>query len=427
MIRRRRSLLVVAALAAVVAGACSSSSKSSSTATTAAASATTAGATATTASSGPCTGPGISNGKITIGVIEQSTGNPTVVSDFQWAKDTVDARFGLANSSGGVDGLQFQTVAADDGGTTTQNLAAARQLVEQDNVFGIIEMSIEPGGSGDYLKTKGVPVTGWATASDPYALDNNFFGSVGGFPTDPTKQLSTNLVGFMKNKGVTNLGLFGGTDPGSVGASNGTAAAGKAIGLTIGYQTNSVVFGTKDFTADVAKMKSAGVNGVITELDPTTNLALASAIKQAGLNAVLLFTTGYDQRLINAVSTLVDGDYFLTPIQPFELNGAGTTQFKNTMTQVAPKVPVAEVSAISWISADMFIKGLQLAGGCPTRQGFITALRNATYDAGGMIASMKMSTQLGAGNPCFWEVKAVGKTFVPDNPQPFCGQSIPSS
>ncbi len=423
MIRRARSLIVVAAVAATVAASCSSSKSSSTTATTAAATATTAGATATTAA-GPCTGPGISNGKITVGVIQQSSGNPTVVGDFQWAKDTVDARFGLENAKGGVNGLQLQTVAADDGGTTTQNLSAARQLVESDNVFGIVEMSIEPGGSGGYLKGKGVPVIGWATASDPFATDNNVFGGVGGYQLDQTHNPNTSIVGFLKQKGVTNVALLGGTDPGSIDSSNGTAAAAKAVGIKVGYQTNSVQFGTKDFTADVAKMKSAGIDGVVTEFDPTTNLALGAAIKQAGLTPVILFTTGYDQRLINAVSTLVAGDYFLTPIQPFELNGAAAMTFKNTMTQVAPKVPVAEVSAISWISADMFIKGLQLAGPCPTRQSFIDNLRKATYDAGGMIAPIDLSTQVGKGNPCFWEVKAVGKTFVPESPQPFCGTPV---
>jgi len=421
MIRRATPAVLGVVTIALLAAACSSSSKSS---TAAGSSSGTTGSGGATAPNLSCKGPGISNGKITVGVIEQTSGNPTVVGDFQWADATVSARFGLQNSQGGVDGFQLQTVAADDGGTTTQNLAAARKLVEADNVFGIVEMSIEPGGSGDYLKAKGVPVTGWATAEDPYALDNNFFGSVGGFPKDPTKSLSTNIVGFLKSKGATNLGLFSGTDPGSVSSSNATADAAKADGMTVGYQNNSVVFGSKDFSADAAKMKSAGVNGVVTELDPTTNLALGAAIQQAGLKPVIMFTTGYDQRLIDAVPTLVAGDYFLTPTAPFELKLPATETFVNTMAQVAPKVPVAEVSNISWISADMFIAGIQAAGKCPTRQSFINGLRKSTYDAGGMIAPINLATQVGQGNPCFWEVQAVGKAFVPESPQPYCGKPI---
>ena len=410
MIRRGTYAALLAMTMAVVAAACSSSSKSS-----------TAGGTGGGAN---CNGPGISNKTLTVGVIQQTTGNPTVVGDFQYALDTTNARFALQNSQGGVDGLQLKAVAADDGGTTTQNLAAARQLVEQDNAFGLVEISIEPGGSGTYLKSKGIPVTGWATASDPYALDNNFFGAVGGIPADPAKSPDTSIVGFLKTKGVTNVALFGGTDPGSISVTDGTAAAARAVGITVGYQTNSVAFGAKDFTADVAKMKSAHVNGVVTELDPVTNLSLVGAIQQGGLTPVILLTTGYDQRLVSAVPSIVKGDYFLSPTAPFELHLPATETFVQTMAKDAPKVPVAEVSNITWIAADMFIRGLQAAGPCPTRAKFISNLRKVTYDAGGMIAPINLANQVGKGNPCFWEVQAEGKAFVPVSPQPYCGTPV---
>lgn len=405
--RQAKSLAVVSLVVALAMAACSSS-----------------GSKKASASSGSCTGPGISNKTLTVGVIQQNTGNPLVVLDFQYAIDTVNARFAVQNAQGGVNGLQLHAVSADDGGTTTQNLAAARQLVEQHNVFGIVEISIEPGGSGDYLKSKGVPVTGWATASDPFALDGNFFGATGGIDANPAKTPNTTIVGFLKSKGVTNLALFGGTDPGSISVSNGTAAAARSIGMTVGYQTNSVNFGQKDFTADVAKLKAAGANGVVTELDPTTNLALAGAIKQAGLKPVILFTTGYDQRLISAVGPLVEGNFFLVPFAPFELNRPAYQSFKQAMTQYAPKVPIAEVSAITWISADLFIRGLQAAGSCPNRADFIKNLRKVTYDAGGFINPVDESTQLGRGATCFWEVQGQGKAYVPVSSEPYCGKYL---
>src|SRR5581483_10775492 len=164
---RRAGLLAVVLAVALTAAACGSSGSSK-------ASSSGSGGTSGTGAASSCSGPGISNGNLTVGVIQQTTGNPSVVLDFQYAVTTVQARFNLQNNQGGVHGLKLTAVAADDGGTTTGNLAAARHLVEQDHVFGIVEMSIEPGGSGTYLKQSGVPVTGWATASDPYALDNNF-------------------------------------------------------------------------------------------------------------------------------------------------------------------------------------------------------------------------------------------------------------
>jgi branched-chain amino acid transport system substrate-binding protein len=406
------AVLLAVALAATACGS-SGSSKAASTG---------AGGGSGSGGAGSCSGPGISNGTVTVGVIQQTTGNPNVVLDFQYAVKTVQARFNVQNSQGGVHGLKLTAVAADDGGTTTGNLAAARQLVEQDHVFGIVEMSIEPGGSGAYLKQSGVPVTGWATASDPYALDNNFFGATGSIDANPAQTPNTSLVGFLKTKGVTNLALFGGTDPGSISVSQGTAAAARAIGMKVGYQTNSINFGQSDFTADVARMRSAGVNGVVTELDPTTNLALVKAIQQAGLHPVVLLTTGYDQRLISAVGPLVAGDYFLVQFAPFELNLPAFQKFKSAMAQYAPQVPISEVSAYSWLSADLFIKGLEVAGSCPTRAGFIQNLRHTTYDAGGFVYPIDESKSLGHSALCNWFVQAQGKAFVPVSPQPYCGK-----
>lgn len=406
------AVLLAVALAAAACGS-SGSTKASSTGTS---------GRSATGGAASCSGPGISNGTVTVGVIQQTTGNPTVVLDFQYAVTTVQARFNIQNNQGGVHGLKLTAVAADDGGTTTGNLAAARHLVEQDHVFGIVEMSIEPGGSGTYLKQSGVPVTGWATASDPYALDNNFFGATGSIDVNPAKTPNTSIVGFLKTKGVTNLALFGGTDPGSISVSEGTAAAARAIGMKVGYQTNSINFGQSDFTADVARMRSAGANGVVTELDPTTNLALVKAIQQAGLHPVVLLTTGYDQRLINAVGPLVAGDYFLVQFAPFELNRPAFQSFKSAMAQYAPKVPISEVSAYSWLSADLFIKGLEVAGSCPTRAGFIQKLRQTTYDAGGFVYPIDESKSLGHSGLCNWFVQAQGKAFVPVSSEPYCGK-----
>jgi len=121
MFRRGKPAFVIAVVASALVAACSSSSKSSTatsaaTATTAAASATTAAGSATTpaGSAASCTGPGISNGTIKVGVIETESGDPTVAADFKWAQQIVQARFNITNAAGGVNGYKLETVAADD-------------------------------------------------------------------------------------------------------------------------------------------------------------------------------------------------------------------------------------------------------------------------------------------------------------------------
>src|SRR5262249_54084468 len=149
---------------ATAAAACSSN-KSTTTGTTVASSGSvTTGA----AAAQKCSGPGDGNGAIKGGVIQTASGDPQVAAEFKTAAAITQARFNIENAKGGVNGFKLQTVAADDANSETGNLAAARRLVESDNVFGIVELTVFPGGSGDYLKSKNIPVTGWGTATDPY-------------------------------------------------------------------------------------------------------------------------------------------------------------------------------------------------------------------------------------------------------------------
>src|SRR5579864_3596238 len=250
-----------------------------------------------------CSGPGVSNGTIKVGVIQTASGSAQVASDFKWAQQIVQARFDIENAKGGVNGYKLQTVAADDQNSETGNLSAARQLVESDNVFGIVEITVFPGGSGAYLKGKNVPVTGWGTAADPFGTDNNVFGDGGVLQNPPPP--TTLSMGFMHDTlGVTNVAIVGIDDPGAIAVSNADATAAKSLGLKV-FEDNVPIAQT-DFTADVAKMQSSGVNGIIMYTSPVAALSIMPEAKQAGLNAKFLLSTGYDSRFL-AIADKIQG------------------------------------------------------------------------------------------------------------------------
>jgi branched-chain amino acid transport system substrate-binding protein len=424
MFRRGKPVLVAsaAAIAALVAG-CSSSSSKSSTTTAGATATTAAAASATTAGGSPatCTGPGISNGTIKVGVIQSASGDPTVAADFKWAQQIVQARFDIENAKGGVNGYKLETVAADDQNSATGNLAAARQLVEQDNVYGIVELTVYPNGGSAYLTGKNVPVTGWGTAIDPFGKYNNFFGDAGGLPAPGTSYTTTGQ-GFLHDvMGVTNVGIVGLNDPGAIAVSNADAKVAQALGMKA--EVDSVPFSQTDFTADVAKFKAAGVNGVIMYSSPVQALSMIPEAQQAGLNAKFLLSTGYDSRFL-AVANKLQGVYFLTAYAPFEFNLPASQQMKQVFPKGAP-LGIAQVNA--WLSADLFVKGLSVAGGCPTRQSFITGLRGVhNYDGNGLLAPIDEATALSHGTRCFYHVVVQGQAFVPveKQGQPYCGKSI---
>jgi branched-chain amino acid transport system substrate-binding protein len=355
-------------------------------------------------------------------VIQTASGSAQVAADFKWAQQIVQARFDIENAKGGVNGYKLETVAADDQNSETGNLAAARQLVESDNVFGIVEITVFPGGSGAYLKGKNVPVTGWGTASDPFGTDNNVFGDGGALQSPPPP--TTLAMGFMHDTlGVTNVAIVGIDDPGAIAVSNSDATAAKSLGMKV-FEDNVPIAQT-DFTADVAKMKAAGVNGVIMYSAPTQDLSIIPAAKQAGLNAKFLLSTGYDSRFL-AVANVLQGVYFENAYAPFEFNLPASQQMVQAFPKGAP-LGIAQVNA--WISADLFVKGISVAGGCPTRQSFITNLRQVkSYDANGLLYPVNESLFPNNTDPCFYHEVVTGKAFVPvEQPgHPYCGKPVTS-
>ncbi|MFF3818540.1 ABC transporter substrate-binding protein [Streptomyces bluensis] len=82
-------------------------------------------------------------------------------------KDTdlgAKARFDRANAEGGVGGRTIDYLGAeDDGQDPAKNLAAARKLVQQDEVFAVAPMSSTTFSGADFLQQQKVPTFGWGT------------------------------------------------------------------------------------------------------------------------------------------------------------------------------------------------------------------------------------------------------------------------
>lgn len=86
----------------------------------------------------------------------------------------VDARVGLVNASGGLYGRTLAYDWRDDQADQTLNLSKARELIDDDRVFGLIEAPGGAEGSIPWLSANNVPVTG--LGSDPnWVGRNNMF------------------------------------------------------------------------------------------------------------------------------------------------------------------------------------------------------------------------------------------------------------
>lgn len=428
MHHRYRSLAVLAATVGLLAAACGSSSKASTSATT------TSGS--TTASSGvggnTSSAPGVSKTQIKIGFITSETG--VSASSTGDSVEGAKAYFNAVNAAGGIDGRQIQLVVADDESSPTGNATATRDLLSK-GVFLIENVSVFTFGSYRITQQAGVPVTGGAFDGPEWGQqpNTNMFSYGGGTNGRTSNNLET--ANFFKLVGATNVGgLAYGISPSSTQSIVDLKTALGKIGLKMGYENLSVPFGGVDLTSDILAMKAAGIDGAGCSCVQSTNLALFTGLKQAGLNikAALSFSSADSSLFDNPTAAAASqGAYYPTSIPPLDRNNAASNMVVANVKSADPNYkggyPSFGVTSV-YLAAAVTVKGLEVAGQNPTRASFIKNLTAVTgWNANGLLAAPISFNHFGTSEPniCSWYVQVEGNVFKSiNNGQPVCGKSF---
>lgn len=402
-LRRRAWVGTVAALALAASGALSSCSSSDSLAASA------------------CGTPGIDGRQINLGLLYPDSG--PVSGIFDVARAGIDARLGVANAAGGVGGRRVVYEWRDDAGVDRTNESAARELVEQRQVFGVIEMSVASIGSAAYLTSAGIPVSGMAT-NRVWATSRNMFAatSVSGTAIETQGR-------FVQAQGGHRAVIV---QPALSEAQSmlgrayvaGLAAAGVTTVETMTFST-----GIDDPAAAARRIAATRADAIISVLPPGDLIAILTALRGGGYAPrVVLSASGYDHTLLEARGSEMAGISIPVSYRPFELGGQGITDYVDAMRRFAPQVPQPQhdVAVAAYVSTDIFLRGLALAGRCPTRESFIAGLRAAnSYDAGGLISPISFRPGAASTTEClaFVQANATGRGFVVVEPN-LCGRAM---
>lgn len=440
--RVRRRVLAAVALLAIVMPACSNedddgttadatstvaeteatttSAGDSATTTTAAESATTA-ATDTTAE-GPFAGlermspptpcpeiPGVNDTTIRVGALLPQSG-PRATS-FGPALDGIRARIEKANAEDELGGRTIELIDIDDGSDAARNAEAARTLVEQDGVYGIIEVSDQSDGSADYLHDDGIPVTGWHVGRAHWGYQENFFAYRLPGAADPNRDHTNRTAGIIEELGGTRVAVVGGGNDSSVAFVEREVQAAESLGLEVVYVNTEVVSGNTEFTGVVQRISESGADSLITGMDFLQNTALSQQLADAGVEmTATIFPGGYDPRVLSVPG--VEGAVFGLEFFPFESNPPAYAAFDEWMPDDAVR---NQITYIGWLSAEVFVQGLIEAGlECPTREAFITNLRLLDgYTGGGAFDPIDFISLWGKPFPCAYYVRVENGAFVP--------------
>jgi ABC-type branched-subunit amino acid transport system substrate-binding protein len=366
--------------------------------------------------------PGVTDTEIKVGVIAIQSG-PQATS-FGPAVDGIKARIAKANEEGELGERTITLVERDDTADQTRNSEVARDLVEQENVFGIIETSSASAGSAPYLNEQGVPVAGWHVGVPDWSKNVNMFTFRQGTADDPEHEYNTRNVELFKEFGATKLALIGGQNQSSALFIERVRKTVEQVGgLEVVYENTGVPVDQRDFTSEVQAIQSSGADGLLTGMDFLQNAAISEGLNTAGVEMkVVVFPGGYDPRIVSLPG--VEGAVFGLEFKPFELE---TPSFQEFDKWAPDSVVRGQVPYIGWLSAEMFLEGLKQAGlNCPTREAFIANLRLVDdYSANGAFDPVDLSEGFGDEFLCVYYVQVEGGAFVPlfDGEQ-FCGEPV---
>jgi len=379
--------------------------------------------------------PGVTSNSITIGIITSLTG-PAANQELG-VVPSAEARIDEQNAHGGVFGRKIKVIVEDDATNPETNGTVSQVLVSK-GVLAVIDQSATVFGGYKVFQKAGIPVVGGAFDGPEWGQqpNTNMFSIDG--PLDPGDPATTTLPAFVKAHGgkvVASLGYS--ISPSSVASATGFIYASQELGLQKGYLNTTLPFGSVAVTPLALQIKSANVDSIYLPLDQDTNFAILTALKQDGLTLkVGVSATGYGQALLDAKALLPDvqGTYFTTIGEPVELHTTATKNFQAALAKYAHYTGVPGFDYYEgWASADLFIKGLELAGKHPTLSGFINALHKVTnYNAGGLLSPVNLTLKDFGKAPavqCGWETQLQGDKFVPvpANGKPTCGKTLPNS
>jgi ABC-type branched-subunit amino acid transport system substrate-binding protein len=384
--RHRMSIRLAAgtALIALVAVACSSSSKSSSSSSSA--------TTPTSASSGPNTAsaPGVTATEITIGSHQPLTG--IAAPGYDEIAPAANAYFSWVNDHGGVHGRKITYKYLDDMYDPAQTTSVVRQLVLQDNVFGIFNGLGTPTHSAvvDYLNSSKVPdlfvASGCVCWNQPVQHPYTF-----GYQTDYVIEGEIQGQYIAKNLAGKKVGYF---------TQNDDFGQGGVKGLDTQIPNSSVVSRQTyvptniNVAPQIQALQAAGAQVVVLyTVPPFTALALLSAAKIGFHPTWVVSNVGSDPGTLAGLlssyskgaagASLAEGiitDAYLGPIG--DTASPWTQLFKQIHDKYISNLPFDGNVGYGMAVAYTFVEALIAAGQNPTRDSIVKAVASGKLGTG---------------------------------------------
>jgi branched-chain amino acid transport system substrate-binding protein len=321
----------------------------------------------------PSDEPGVTDTEIRVGGVASVT-NP-LGGKYAQAFKGVEAYFAMVNEQGGIYGRDLRLVSQRDD-QLANNQQEVQALLSQDNVFAVLPVATLLFAGAQTLAASGVPTFGW-TINPEWAGPPNLFGERGSFLCfDCAFPIQPWLAGELDR---TRVGVLAYNVPQSSECATGIRNSFDQFGdAEVVFFDNALGYGTTDFSVQVGRMKEDGVDFISTCMDTNGVTNLAREIRRQQLDAVQYVQNGYDHDMVSQFGDLFDGSYVLTWFAPFEVEEPpeAMQNYFEWIDRVGGERN--ELSMVGWLNADLFYRGLQLAGPEFTQRSVVDAVNTMT-------------------------------------------------
>ena len=318
--------------------------------------------------------PGVTRTEVKVGAFLGLSGDFALASrDVQLA---TDAYFARVNGAGGVHGRKLVFVAIDDGYVPARSAAAARRLVDQENVFALVNPIGTPNtlAALPYLQEKGVPMIGVHGYSPK--LYNPAQKGVYGNWTPFAGQMRIMANYFYKQGAVKQLGMIYLNNEAGLSGLVGAEEAAKAKGQTL--VSAPVPVGAPDYRSTIINLRDKGVTHLLMVLGPQDTAKAVTQAREAGWNPQF---GGHqatpDPLTIQLGGKAIEGVFGVATSALPDMDPAqwpGVKDYRDTLVKFAPAAKPSAFGIRAYADAIIFVEALKRAGPNPTRESLVAAI-----------------------------------------------------
>ena len=349
------------------------------------------------------------------------------------ARPAYDSWVKAQNAKGGLNGHPIDLIVKDDASNPGNSVTMVHELVEQDKVLALVDISNADQAWADYVTSKNIPVVG-GNVSSLLLFTNPLFFS----PGQTTDSLPVSVMTAAKKAGASKVAVvYCAESPICQQLVDPTQKAATQVGVTVSYITG-VPAAAPNYTAQCLAAQQSGATAFFVAHAVSVVQAVADSCTKQGYTPTFIAQDGAVAQSFTTSPGLSNGFLGVQTNLPFSVTDTPEAQrmtaaFQQYNPDLLKDPNYNEIAVEEWTSGLMLelaaARGKFGANGTDgTSQQILDGLHTFTKETlNGMAPGLTFKAGQPNPVPCwFWQGTKDGKWTLPYGPDPECAPTTTS-